>query len=119
MAGAWLARAAFKAIKKKTSYEEYGGSLLLGVNGICVIAHGSSSVKAIRNAIRVAVEAIEHGVNDRIIRAAEIAGLRALVVHAKDEAARSFYERFDFVPSPSDPLHLFVLIKDLKRILGK
>ena len=74
MAGAWLSRAAFKAIKKKTSYEEYGGSLLLGVNGICVIAHGSSSVKAIRNAVRVAVEAIEHGVNDRIIRAAEIAG---------------------------------------------
>jgi glycerol-3-phosphate acyltransferase PlsX len=74
MAGAWLARAAFKAIKKKTSYEEYGGSLLLGVNGICVIAHGSSSVKAIRNAVRVSVEAIEHGVNDRIIRAAEIAG---------------------------------------------
>ena len=55
----------------------------------------------------------------RTLRAAEIAGLRALVVHAKDEAARSFYERFDFVPSPSDPLHLFVLIKDLKRILGK
>jgi GNAT superfamily N-acetyltransferase len=55
----------------------------------------------------------------RTLRAAEIAGLRALVVHAKDEAARTFYERFDFVPSPSDPLHLFVLIKDLKRILGK
>ena len=74
MAGAWLARSAFRAIKKKTNYEEYGGSLLLGVNGITVIAHGSSSVKAIRNAIREAVEAIEHGVNNRIIRAAEIAG---------------------------------------------
>ena len=55
----------------------------------------------------------------RTLRAAEIAGLIALVVHAKDEAARTFYERFDFVPSPSDPLHLFVLIKDVKRILGK
>lgn len=74
MFGAWLARSAFRAIKKKTNYEEHGGSLLLGVNGICVIAHGSSSVKAIRNAVRVAVEAIEHGVNDRIIRAAGIAG---------------------------------------------
>jgi glycerol-3-phosphate acyltransferase PlsX len=46
----------------------------LGVNGVTVIAHGSSSVKAIRNAIREAVEAVEHRVNDRIIRAAEIAG---------------------------------------------
>lgn len=54
----------------------------------------------------------------RTLRAAEIAGLRALVVHAKDDADRSFYERFDFVASPSDPLHLFVLIKDLERLVG-
>jgi GNAT superfamily N-acetyltransferase len=53
----------------------------------------------------------------RTLSAAEIAGLRALVVHAKDDAARGFYERFDFVPSSSDPLHLFVLIKDLKRLM--
>ena len=53
----------------------------------------------------------------RTLSAAEIAGLRALVVHPKDDAAREFYERFDFVPSPSDPLHLFVLIKDLKRLM--
>jgi predicted N-acetyltransferase YhbS len=53
----------------------------------------------------------------RTLSAAEIAGLRALVVHAKDDSTRGFYERFDFVPSPSDPLHLFVLIKDLKRLM--
>ena len=52
----------------------------------------------------------------RTLQAADIAGLRALVAHAKDESARAFYERFDFVPSPSDPLHLFVLIKDLVRL---
>lgn len=52
----------------------------------------------------------------RTLNVAEIAGVRALVVHAKDEKARSFYERFDFQPSPSDPLHLFVLTKDLKRL---
>lgn len=46
----------------------------------------------------------------RTLQAAEIGGIRALLVHAKDEAARAFYERFDFVPSPSDPLHLFVLV---------
>ncbi|MEH3117216.1 MAG: GNAT family N-acetyltransferase [Methylorubrum populi] len=52
----------------------------------------------------------------RTLQAADIAGIRALVVHAKNEAARSFYERFDFQPSPSDPLHLFALIKDLKTL---
>lgn len=52
----------------------------------------------------------------RTLQAADIAGIRALAVHALDEPARAFYEHFDFVPSPTDPLHLFVLIKDLKRI---
>lgn len=66
--GAWLARGAFYTIKKKVNYEEYGGSLLLGVNGICVIAHGASTVKAITNAVRVAVEAIEQQVNPHIIQ---------------------------------------------------
>lgn len=52
----------------------------------------------------------------RSLQVADIAGVRALVVHAKNDAARSFYQRFDFQPSPSDPLHLFALIKDLKRL---
>lgn len=67
MFGAWLARNAFRAIKKKVNYEEYGGSLLLGVNGICVIAHGSSTVKALTNALRVATQAVEVEVNPHII----------------------------------------------------
>ena len=55
----------------------------------------------------------------RTLQAADIAGLRALVVHAKDDEARSFYERFDFTSSPSDPMHLFVLLKDVRAVLGK
>jgi GNAT superfamily N-acetyltransferase len=54
----------------------------------------------------------------RTLQAADIAGIRAFAVHAKDDSARSFYEHFGFIPSPSDPLHLFVLIKDLRRIAG-
>jgi len=50
----------------------------------------------------------------RTLNAANIAGIRALIVHAKDDTARAFYERYDFVSSPSDPLHLFALIKDLR-----
>lgn len=53
----------------------------------------------------------------RTLAAAEIAGIRAMAVHAKDDTARSFYEHFGFIPSPSDPLHLFVLLKDLRRQL--
>lgn len=52
----------------------------------------------------------------RTLQAADIAGIRAFVVHAKDDRAKGFYERFDFLPSPSDPLHLFILLKDVRKI---
>jgi glycerol-3-phosphate acyltransferase PlsX len=67
MAGAYLAQHAFRTIKKKVNYEEYGGSPLLGVNGICIIAHGSSTPLAVKNALRVAAESIEHKVNPHIV----------------------------------------------------
>src|ERR1700726_981859 len=66
-AGAYLARDAFRTIKKRTNYEEYGGMPLLGVNGICIIAHGASSPLAIKNALRVAAETIEQQVNPHIV----------------------------------------------------
>jgi len=50
----------------------------------------------------------------RTAAAAETIGARALLVHAKDEQAREFYEHFGFEPSPSDPLHLMLVMKDLK-----
>jgi GNAT superfamily N-acetyltransferase len=53
----------------------------------------------------------------RTISAADIVGIRAMVVHAKDDRARAFYEHFDFIPSPTDPLHLYVLLKDVKKLL--
>ena len=78
---------------------------------------------------RLAVAAAWHGkglgaglLKDAMLRtlhAADIAGIRALAVHAKDEGARAFYERFDFVPSPVDPYHLFILLKDIRAILRR
>ncbi len=53
----------------------------------------------------------------RTLQAADIAGIRALAVHAKDDEAKAFYERFDFLPSPSDPYHLFRLLKDIRSFL--
>ncbi len=65
--GALLAKGAFLAIKNKTSTDEYGGTPLLGVNGVCIKAHGHSSARAIRNAIRAAREFVAQKVNDRIV----------------------------------------------------
>lgn len=69
MAGALLAKGGFAEVKDRTNYECYGGSPLLGVNGVCIIAHGSSSALAIRNAIRVAAESVTHKVNPLIVEA--------------------------------------------------
>lgn len=77
---------------------------------------------------RLAVDAHAQGkglgaalLKDAMIRAARVGteiGVRALVVHAKHEASRSFYAGFNFEPSPTHPLHLFLLMKDLRKYLG-
>ena len=54
----------------------------------------------------------------RTAQAADIAGIRALLVHAKDAPARQWYLNWEFEPSPSDPFHLFLLMKDIKAMLG-
>lgn len=54
----------------------------------------------------------------RCVHAAQAVGIRALVVHAHAEA-RGFYEAFGFEPSPTDPLHLVLLMKDLERLIAE
>jgi GNAT superfamily N-acetyltransferase len=54
----------------------------------------------------------------RTLQAADIVGIRALLVHAKDHQAKLFYQHFDFLPSPSDPLHLVILLKDVRKIVA-
>lgn len=61
-----LAKPFMKRIYKRINYEEFGGALLLGVRGITVIAHGRSTAYAIKNAVRVAKEAVETKVNKKI-----------------------------------------------------
>jgi len=69
MLGALLSKGAFQAVKKRTSTDEYGGTPLLGVNGICIKAHGNSSSLALRNAIRAARRAVELQINSLIVEA--------------------------------------------------
>jgi GNAT superfamily N-acetyltransferase len=54
----------------------------------------------------------------RTLQASELVGARAMLVHARDQRATSFYERLGFTQSPTDPLHLMVRIKDLRRTFG-
>src|SRR6266478_4534262 len=65
-AGAVLARPAFRNIKKRLDYSEYGGAPLLGVRQIVVIGHGRSNARAIRNAIRAVKEFSENCAGERI-----------------------------------------------------
>jgi len=53
---------------------------------------------------------------DRTLQVTDLFGARALAVHAKDEAAASFYRHFGFAPSPTDPRHLFLLVKDIRAV---
>lgn len=78
---------------------------------------------------RLAVDISAHGqglgaalLKDALVRSARAAdtiGARALLVHAKDDEAKAFYEHFSFEPSPSDPYHLLLIMKDLLRMIGK
>jgi GNAT superfamily N-acetyltransferase len=76
---------------------------------------------------RIAVDLHEqgHGIGKSLLRdaltrtvqAADIAGIRALFVSAKDDEARAFYQHFNFDPSPADPYQLFLIMKDLKKLI--
>lgn len=65
--GAMLLLPAFQRLKRQMDYAQYGGAPLLGVNGACLICHGSSSGRAIRNAVAAAATFVTHGVNQAIL----------------------------------------------------
>ncbi len=66
--GFLLAKPAFRVLKTKTDYSEFGGAPLLGVNGACIISHGRSNANAIKNAIIKALKFSKEKVNDKIER---------------------------------------------------
>ncbi len=64
--GYMMIKPAIKSFRKKVDYSEYGGALLLGINGTSIICHGRSSAKAIKNAIKVATEMAKKQIYVRI-----------------------------------------------------
>src|ERR1700752_3590620 len=75
--GAKLSQGAFKGLKKKIDYTEYGGAPLLGVRGVCVIGHGRSNANAVKNAIRVAAGLARSRMNEKIEQGLSVAGVYA------------------------------------------
>lgn len=65
-AGYLLAKGAFGSLKKKVDYAEYGGAPLLGIEGICIISHGRSNPKAIKNAVLRASECVKNKINSHL-----------------------------------------------------
>jgi len=72
--GYLLLKKSFMSYKQKLDYAEYGGAPLLGVDGVVIIGHGRSNVKAVKNAIRVAKEEVEAKFNEKIIEAVSKTG---------------------------------------------
>lgn len=70
-----------QGLVKKNDYHEYGGAPLLGINGTCLICHGSSKARTIKNAVRAAAECVRSGVNEAIIQR-----VAAIDEHAASEA---------------------------------
>ena len=79
--GGLLAKPAYASLKKRLDYAEYGGAPLLGVRGGCVICHGRSDARAIKNAIGVAREFVENRIDEKIRQ-------RIVDLHAREDASR-------------------------------
>jgi phosphate acyltransferase len=66
--GYLLSRQAYRRFRRRLDYSEYGGAPLLGVNGLCIVGHGRSSAKAVRNAVAMAARAVSEGLLPRLTR---------------------------------------------------
>jgi glycerol-3-phosphate acyltransferase PlsX len=64
--GYLLSRRAFRRFRKRVDYSEYGGAPLMGVAGLCIVGHGRSSVKAVRNAVAMASRFVSSNVLARV-----------------------------------------------------
>lgn len=92
------------------------------------ISHGAPDPIPVLLLARLGVDTTEQGtglgrwlLKDAILRTLSVAdqvGLRALLAHALDERAAAFYARYDFSPSPSDPLHMLLMLKDARKLVA-
>ncbi|MGH9655045.1 MAG: GNAT family N-acetyltransferase [Bryobacteraceae bacterium] len=102
------------SVRKNESPERIAKGLANHPIGIALLARLAVDVQQQKKGLGKALlfDALE-----RIEQAAEIVAVRAVMVHAIDEAARRFYEHFEFDPSPADPFQLMLLLKDIRKAL--
>jgi glycerol-3-phosphate acyltransferase PlsX len=89
--GYLMSRKALREAYSRVDYAEYGGAPLLGLDGVAIIAHGRSSPRAIKNAVRVASESVAHDVNGHISEALQAA--RAVAAPEADHFPRRMWRR--------------------------
>lgn len=137
----WLRETALLAQKKHSSrvFVAHRGGRVVGYYALSMAqAHRAEAPRVLRAGVpqvipcvllgRLAVDLSEQGeglgkalVKDAIGRAARAAlnvGALAMLVHAKDQRARAFYERIDFIPSPTNPLHLYLPMRDILKAMS-
>ena len=66
--GYLLSRQAYRRFRKRLDYSEYGGAPLVGLNGLCIVGHGRSSPKAVRNAVAMAAKFLNENLLDKLAR---------------------------------------------------
>lgn len=86
-----MSRKALREAQRRLDYAEYGGAPLLGLDGVAIIAHGGSSPRAIKNAIRVAAESLSHNVNEHISTALE--SIADPAPDQKEKAPRTIWQK--------------------------
>jgi len=84
--GYLLSRQAYRRFRKRLDYSEYGGAPLVGLNGLCIVGHGRSSPKAVRNAVAMAAKYVEEDLLAKLAR--EIAAASAVTSRARSGAGR-------------------------------
>lgn len=91
--GALMLYPALKRIKKRADHSEYGGAPLLGVNGVCIIGHGSSNDVAVKYSIKMAKELAEKNLND-LIEENITESVKVLKVDKEDSFWNNIVEKF-------------------------
>jgi glycerol-3-phosphate acyltransferase PlsX len=84
---------ALKRLKKRADHSEYGGAPLLGVNGVCIIGHGSSNATAVKYSIKMAHELAEHNLN-AMIEDSVLESVKVLKVDNEDSFWNNILEKF-------------------------
>ena len=119
--GGTLLRPAFRQLRQRLDYAEYGGAPLLGVDGVCMIAHGGSSAKAIKNAVMAGARVLETGANRQIQEYLEDPAPANLMHELAVQRAflQDFLDKISGPIKAKDANHVFDMTEAISRLVGR